>query len=450
MSTAAQIGVACAGLLVAASLGAILFRPVSERALLGVAVLLGAGAIASGVGLAVSLIRSDGDWRTFTVALVAISALALAQVGLVALNRLRARDMRVIGLVESSLGHIDERIDSHARQRAKELEHTLARERARSQHALVDQERELAKARMSAIAHVEQTASDDLMRRIGTAQDELTARIGDWSSDLARAQDEQARRIEDSDRTQRAALSSQREQLEEHETALREITKEQQSQIEELRSEFTELLSTLSESLHRELEIEEQHFRREIAQLSDRLKAVSHSLREDAYREELDARTRLAADIGEAERRVVTSFEKTLERAADRVAESAERRFDEQIRESREDTANRLSDELQRARDAYARQIEEEIEGRMHEVARQTTQRLQRQLDQVVRQAETQTSSAEDRITFITQRLEAAMDVAAGRVASFESELELELTTKLTEFERAVRHAEQSVGRETG
>ena len=70
--------------------------------------------------------------------------------------------------------------------------------------------------------------------------------------------------------------------------------------------------------------------------------------------------------------------------------------------------------------------------------------------NEVVRQAESQTSSTEDRITFITQRLEAAMDTAAGRVAAFESGLELELSTKLTEFERAVRHAEQSVGREAG
>lgn len=450
MSTAAEIGVACAGLLVVCSLVAILLRGVGERLLVGIAALLGAGAVACGVGLAVSLIPSDGDWRVFAVAFVAVSTLALAQVGLVALNRLRVRDMRVIALVESSLGHIDERIDSHARQRAKELEHTLARERARSQHALVEQERQLAEARRTAIAEAEQTASDDLMRRIGTAQDELTARIGGWSTDLTRAQDEQAKRIEDSERTQRAALSAQRQQVDEQEKTLRQLTGERQSQIEGLRSEFSELISELGERLHRELEIEEQQFRREIAQLSDRLKAVSQSLREDAYREELDARTRLAADIGEAERRVVVSFEKTLERAADRVAESAERRFDEQIRESRDETSSRLSADLQRTRDAYARQIEEEIEGRMQEVAQQTTQRLQRQLDQVVRQAETQTSSAEDRITFITQRLEAAMDTAAGRVASFESELELELTTKLTEFERAVRHAEQSVGRETG
>ena len=458
MTAAAEIGVVCAAALVAASLVAIAIGRGKERFLLAIAATLGAGALACLAGLAISLGRSDGNWRTFAVTFAAILALALAQVGLAALNRLRARDARLTATVEQGHTHIDERIESHARQRARELEHTLARERARSQHELVEQERELAEARSAAIANAEQTASDELLRRIASSQDALTARVSGWSADLTRAQAEQAQRIEDAERVQRATLTAQRAELDEHQRALHDLGREQQSHLEELKTEFSDSVSTLGETLHRELEVEEQHFRREIAQLSDRLKAVSHSLREDAYREELDARARLSADIGGAERRVVASFEKTLERAADRVAEEAERRFDAQIRESREETAGRLSAELERTRDAYGHQIEDEIEGRLHEVAKQTTQRLQRQLDQVVRQAETQTSSAEDRITFITQRLETAIDTAAGRVAAFEAELELELTTKLAEFERAVRHAEQravrhaeqSVGRETG
>lgn len=450
MRIALEIGVGAAAALLMISFAVVVARGARERLLVSVAALVGAMAVAAAAGLAISLIRADGDWRIHTVGLVALTTFALGETGLVLLNRLRGRDMRLMGLVEQAFRHVDERIESHAQQRARELEHTLARERARSQHLLIDQERKLAEARQAAITAAEQTASDDLLRRIDTAQAELVARITGWSTDLTRAQDEHARRIEDHGRTQRTELSAQRTQLDEHEAALRELSTLHEHRVEEVKTEFAELLSELGKGLHHELEIDEQHFRREIAQLTERLKAVSQALREDAYREELDARTRLAADIGEAERRVVASFERSLERAADRVAETAERRFDEQIRESREETANRLTSELQRTRDAYARQIEDEIEGRMQEVATQTTQRLQRQLDQVVRQAESQTSSTEDRITFITQRLEAAMDTAAGRVAAFESELELELTTKLTEFERAVRHAEQSVGRETG
>ena len=450
MRAVAEIGIACAASVFALGLAAVALRGVNERIAVAIALLLGAGALAAGAALAISLIEDDGEWRVYGVTLAALALLTAAQVGVVVLNRLRARDLRLVALTEQAFKQIGERIDSHAAERARELEHTLARERARSQHALIEQERELATARRTAVSHAEAAATDELLARVRSAQDDLATRIGTWSGDFTRAQDEQAQRIEDHDRAQRSALSSQREQLDEHEKALHIQTEDQRSRAEKLSVEFSELISKLDEGLHRELEIQEQHFRREITQLSERLKAVSQSLRDDAYREELDARTRLAADIGAAERRVVGSFEKSLERAAERIAETAERRFDEQIRESRDQTAARLADELQRARDAYARQIEEEIEGRMQQVARSTTQRLQRQLDQVVRGAEAQTGSTEDRITFITQRLDAAMETAAGRVAAFESELELELTTRLSEFERAVRQAQQSVGRETG
>ncbi len=450
MRVVAEIIVLCGAALVVATLTAIALRGARERALIFGVVLLAAASVAAAAGLAISLVRADGDWRIYGVALAALAAFSCTEVGLVALNRLRMRDLGMLALVEKSFKHIDERIADHSQKRAKELEQNLARERARSQHALTDQERELGEARRTAIAEAEQAAADDLLRRVGAAHDELGARVSGWSTDFARTQDEQARRIEEHDRVQRAALSSQRDRLDEHEKTLHDLASGRRTQVEEMRDAFSSAIDALGEELHRQLGIEEQHYHREIAQLSERLKAVSQALREDAYREELDARTRLAADIGEAERRVVATFEKSLERAADRISETAERRFDEQIRESRDETSTRLTSELERTRDAYAQQIEDEIETRMHEVARQTTQRLQRQLDQVVRQAESQTSTAEDRITFITQRLEAAMDTAAGRVAAFESELELELSSKLTEFERAVRHAEQSVGRETG
>jgi hypothetical protein len=81
-------------------------------------------------------------------------------------------------------------------------------------------------------------------------------------------------------------------------------------------------------------------------------------------------------------------------------------------------------------------------------VAQATARRLQRQLDEVVRGAEAQTSLAAERIQFLTARLEKALDDSAGRLASFEADLELQLTAKLAEFERALRQAEQSVSRE--
>ncbi len=450
MTTAAEIVVVCAAALFALSLVALAAGRASEPVLVAIGTVFGAAAAAAIAGLAVSVIRADGDWRVYVVAFASLAAFAVGEIGLAALNRARARDRRLTTLIDEAYGHIDQRLESHAKQRATELERTLATERARSQHAIIEQERELSERRRAALADAEESATSELLHRNAALQDELGARIRAWSDDLTRAQDETAARLGQQGREQNAILDEQRDQVDAHTRALHGLNRDQQQTIEEARAEFSQIASVLGEELRRDLEREEQYFRQEIAQLSERLKAVSSSLREDAYREEIEARTRLAADIGEAERRVVTALERSLERAGDRVVEAAERRFDEQIRESREETGTRLSAELESTRAAYAQQIEEQVEARMQEVAKQTTQRLQRQLDQVVRQAESQTSTAEDRITFITQRLEATMETAAGRVAAFESELELELTTKLTEFERAVRHAEQSVGRETG
>ena len=450
MSTVAEIVVVCAAALFALTLLAIAIGRATEAVLVVIATLFGIGAVAAGAGLAVSLIRSDGEWQIYGVAFAALAAFAVGELGLAILNRMRSRDRRLTTVADEAYRHIDARLESHATQRAVELERTLAQERARSRHNLIEQERALAEERGIALARKQEQATDELMRRAAAVQDELGGRIRGWSDDLTRTQEEIGSRVERRGREQELALEHQSEQMASHARDLHDFDRELKQTIENARSEFLEQLGSLSEELRGSIVDEDQQSRREIAQLSERLKAVAGSLRDDAYREELDARNRLTAEIGGAERRIVITLERSLERAADRVVEMAEQRFDEQVRESREETGARLAAELERARDAHAQQIEEQVEVRMSEVAKQTTQRLQRQLDQVVRQAEAQTSTAEDRVTFITQRLEAALETAAGRVAGFETELELELTTKLTAFERAVRHAEQSVGRETG
>ncbi|MFQ5426162.1 MAG: hypothetical protein ACE5EV_03675, partial [Gaiellales bacterium] len=70
------------------------------------------------------------------------------------------------------------------------------------------------------------------------------------------------------------------------------------------------------------------------------------------------------------------------------------------------------------------------------------------QLDDVVRQSEAQAAIAEERITFITGRLDQVLAAAAGRLAVFETDLELELTSRVAEFERAVRQAAHTVDHE--
>jgi hypothetical protein len=227
------------------------------------------------------------------------------------------------------------------------------------------------------------------------------------------------------------------------------LTGGQQAAIERLRADFAHHLAEAFTEAQTDVDTQVAEQRRVLSELTERMRGQSRSLREEAEREEAEARGRLAASLPEIERRIVEQLQRSLDRATDRLAEEAERRFDAQVKESREETAARLARELEKALEHFSRQAEKDVEARMTEVAQTTARRLQRQLDEVVRGAETQTTLAEERIAFLTSRFEKAIDDAAGRLAAFETDLELELSTKLAEFERAFRHAEQAVERET-
>jgi hypothetical protein len=98
--------------------------------------------------------------------------------------------------------------------------------------------------------------------------------------------------------------------------------------------------------------------------------------------------------------------------------------------------------------DTFTRSAEKEVAARITETAQTSAARLQRQIDDVVRTAEAQTTLSNERIQALTERLERSLEAANDRLLNFEAHVELELSTKLTEIERALRAAEQSIERE--
>ena len=171
-------------------------------------------------------------------------------------------------------------------------------------------------------------------------------------------------------------------------------------------------------------------------------------MREQIEREELELRGQLGASLSEVERRQLEQLERSLDRAVLRLGEEAERRFDQQLKESREKTAERLGRELELNMETFTRSAEKEVAARIAEAAQISATKFQRQIDDVVRAAEVQTQISNERIQTLTERLERSLEAAHDRLAAFEANVELELSTKLGEMERALRAAEQVIERE--
>lgn len=449
MATAFEIALAAAVGVVLVSLAGILARRLSERALVLTAFALTALAAAASVGLLVALARDSDDERRLAVTAAGLVLAAAAQAGLVWLRRGLFRVSQIEAATGEATAQLESSLAAHRRLRATELEQSLTRERAEARHLLVEQERALAKERREAVAAQAEQANQELADRLTMRQRHHEQRLGAWSDDLERSQEEIKGRLEQTIAEQDGALERLLQAASARTAELEAFAADQRTSIERLRADFSQLVADTFESGESEIEAHEQQLRHHTTALAERLRELSTSIREHADREEVDTQARISQESTEIERRVTERLQRLLDRAVDRLMEEAERRFDTQIRTSRDETARRLSRELERTTENLAITVEKEIENRMSEVAQLTAVRLQRELDDVVRQAEAQTGVAEERIAFLTDRLEKALEAAAGRLASFETDLELELSSKLAEFDRAVRHAQHTVEHET-
>lgn len=445
MVATAEITLAVGIAIVAASFVGVVLDRVSDRTLVAGIVVLGVLAGATGILFAIGLVIDRWSWEQLLVAFAGLVAATAAQAGTLGL----ARGLRRLRAVEDErtqmLADLDHELEVHVGRRLSELDRTLARERAETMHLLVEQERELRETRRREAEQEAEAAQTQLIQTVSDSQMRIEQRLSAWSADLERAQQRLKTRLEDLIRQQADALKGHEQRLAEHAAEVSRLEDEQNAAIGRIRTELDRSIVEASETAKAEIEVHAADRRRALHEVGERLRARERAMREQVEREESEVRQQLAQIVEEVERRHLEQLERILDRAVIRLSEDAERRFDAQLRESREKTAERLSRELELSMDTFTRSAEKEVAARITEAAQASATRLQRQIDDVVRAAEAQTTLSDERIHALTGRLERSLEAANDRLIGFEAQVELEVSTKLAEIERALRAAEQSI-----
>lgn len=443
MTLALEIAFAAGLAIVAASLVGVVFARVPDRVLLASAVGLAILALAAAVVVGIEIAEGSEDEELLIVTAGGLLLAALAQAGLYALARglRRVRDVERAG--DEARLRLDAYLEQQAEERKTELERTLARERANASYILGEQERQLAEERRDSIERQAERARVELAAAVGSAQERLESRLMAWAADLDRGQRELEAQLGQLGQRQKEALVQYDARLRADAERLAAASEEQRRALLQLRAEFERLITQFVEEGRSEIEAHAAERRRSLHEVSERLRGRERGLREQIDREEVDARSRLAAGLTDAERRQLAQLEKALERAASRLSDDAERRFDGLIRQSREKSAERLSRELEKSIEQFVRQAESEVSDRIVELARTTADRMERRLRDVARAAEAQGEVASERLRHISERLDGALGAAEARIAAFEEEVDLRLDTKLDAVDRSVRAAER-------
>lgn len=439
MALALEIAFVAGLAVVAGSLVAVAFRRVPSRLLLGSAVVLALAALAAAAVAGIEIAEGTDDAELLLVGAGGLLLAALAQTALFLLARGldRVRDLERVG--ERARVSLDAHLEEHASERRAELERILARERANAGYVLGEQERRLGEERRDSVARQTERARVELAEAVTSAQERLEGRLSAWAADLDRGQRELESQLGQLGQRQTEALAAYDARLSADAERLAAASDEQRSALAQLRSEFERVVTQFVEEGRSEVETHAAERRRALNEVGERLRQRERGLQEQIDREEVEARSRLAAGLADAERRQLAQLEKALERAASRLSEDAERRFDGQIKEAREKAAARLSHELDRSIEQFVRQAESEVSDRITELARATADRMERRLRDVARAAEVQGEVGSERLRHVSDRLNEALSAAEERIAAFEAEIEVRLDAKLEATQRSRR-----------
>lgn len=443
MTVALEIAFAAGFAVVAVSLLAVVFSRVPERLLVTSAIALALLAIAAVVVAGIEIAEGSAEEELLLVTAGGLLVAAVAQASLVVLTRglRRVRDLEAVGARVRS--ELEARLEQHTEERKAELERTLARERANASYMLGEQERQLAEERRDTVARQVEHARVELAEAVSSAQERLESRLRAWAADLDRGQRELETQLGQLGQRQKGALDAYDARLRADAERLAAASEEHTKALTQLRSDFERLITQFVEEGRSEIETHAAERRRALHEVSERLRERERSLREQLDREEVEARARVAAGLGDAERRQLAQLERALERAGSRLSENAERSFDAQIKASREKSAERLSRELDHSVEQFVRQAEKEISDRIADLGRVTADRMERRVRDVARAAEAQGEVSAERLRGVSERLDAALASAEERISAFEAEIEERVETTLGAIERAVRAAER-------
>jgi hypothetical protein len=409
---------------VVASLAAVAIGRAPRRLLLGLVILLALAA--AGAGVVAGLASVDVVDASVEIALLAAGGLAVAaaaEAGLLGLMHGLRRLGEIDRMREDARAALAADIETARRNRVAEFERLVARERANASHQLGEQERVLAEERRDVIARQAERARVELTDAVASVQERLERRLMAWAADLDRGQRELEAQLGELAQRQREAAAAFEARLEADAERLSLASEDQRLALLHLREELERFGTGFLEEGRSEIEIHAAERRKSLHEVSERLRARERTLREQIDREEVEARSRLAAGLEESERRQLAQLERALERAANRLAEESEKRFDAQIKASREQAAERLARELEKGIDQFARQAEQDVSDRITELARTASERLQRRVAEVARTAEAQQAIATDRLRQISERLDDALAAAENRAAALEAEL---------------------------
>ncbi len=429
---------------VAASLALVVLRHAPERFLVLTTIALGFASAASLAAFAVVFIGDGNDAENLLLVGAGLAAAAVAEAGLVAINRSVERARRAEAVNAAALRKLDEFLEQRSEERRLEIERVLAQERANTLHLLTEQEKRLATERRDALQAQNELAEAELTEAVTVAQRRLERRLATWIEDVERGQRARESRLAELARRQSEDLGAYDARIAANAELLATATDEQREEVARLREHLEQASRELTLETQTELEGFRTERRKALEAIDDRLRTRERELREKVEREEVEATARLSASLTEAEQRQVEKFQRAIDRAATRYVEEAERRFDEQIRTSREKSAERLARELEKAMDEFTRQAEKEVADRISEVAQATAERLQRRIEDLARAAEAQQEISDQRLRFVSERLQEALASAEDRIKVFEEQIEIELASKVAELERTIRATERT------
>ncbi len=378
-------------------------------------------------------------------AVIAVVAAALAVIALVAcvlaLRRVRAHEQLLEREIEAGKTAFDEVVARELAQRAEELEHTLARERADSLSQLAEEERRIAVERRRDVAERERTATERLSEQLVAAQAAVEQRLADWAADIGKLQESLAEDVKRVEARQQALMAEANAKIGQDADRLQASVEEQRQLVTRLRAEFAQAGQDVIKQGYAELEQHAVERRRALHDVADRLRKRETELKELVEREGNEATQRIQIALGDIERRQVEQLQRIIGRETARYTESASAQFDTTIRSAREEAARRLSRELDLAVERFAREAEGVLTERLNHVsdaaASRVEERLARLRAALERQRDDALTSLEERAHQVEANLRERLHEIATDAESERAVLEArvqELSRRLDEL----------------
>jgi hypothetical protein len=367
--------------------------------------------------------------RELAVAAVGLTVCAVVGASSVLLERARRRIAATNARFEEAQETLRTVVDREAKDRAAELERTLARARADSVSLLEAEERRIADDRRREFVQREREYASTLTESLTATQSQVEHRLAAWAQDLDRAAEVSKARIAELGQRQKQLLSEVELRLAADADRLAAESEEQRAAVQRMRGELERALEETLVAASAEVDAHAVERRRALHELEERMRQRERELAERIEREEGDVAGRIRASFADVERRQVEQLERVVQRAAATYSDEAALQFAAIIKGSREDAARRLSRELERAVEVFAREAESVLAERLAHVGDAGAQRLERRLADA-------TAAIEDRRS---EQL-AAVDM---RIAELEADIRrrLEELASDTDAERAVIEA---------